>query len=173
MSADSGSSGTLVGLGLVFGTIGLVALIVAAVIGMFSVEYVSATTATTGTVIANNAEEGCSRTSGRGTTCSTLYHPVVRFTGPSGEEIRFTSASGSYPARYGVGDSVPVRYRPSDPRDATIDGFVDLWMAPTIVGGIGLAFLAFGIGLPISQFRTPRTRETDEDTEVPTWGVKP
>ncbi|MFC7620151.1 DUF3592 domain-containing protein [Microlunatus sp. GCM10028923] len=138
---------------------------------MFSIEYVSSTTATTGTVIANTAEEGCYRTQDRRTTCSTQYHPVVEITAASGERIRFTSEVGSDPARYGTGDSVPVRYRPHDPHDATIDGFVELWMLPTIVGGIGLVFLAVGIGLPISQFRQPRKHEAVEDTDVPTWGL--
>jgi hypothetical protein len=171
--ADSSPSGSVVGIGLVFGTVGLVAVIVAAVIGMFSVEYVASTTATTGIVIANRAEEDCSRTRDRGTTCSTVYRPVVQFTAPTGETIQFTSAAGSRPARYGIGDSVSVRYRPHDPRDATIDGFMELWLAPTIVGGIGLAFLAIGIGLPVSHFRSPRKRGIDQVTDATTWGLKP
>jgi hypothetical protein len=172
MRSEGQSIGSVVWFGVFFGLIGLVAVIVGAVLGLNSINFVGSTATATGTVVANTAAESCSHSRDYGTTCSTVFKPVVEFIAPSGETVRFTSDVGSQPARYGVGDSVPVRYPPNYPAGARIDGFVDLWMAPTIVGGLGLIFLAIGIGISVNEFRRPRERETVEDADVPTWGLK-
>ena len=59
--------------------------------------------------------------------------PVVEFTAPSGGKIRFTSDFGSLPARHQVGQSVNVRYDPTDPQKAEIDSAMNLWLVPLIL----------------------------------------
>lgn len=161
----------MVWLGLIFGFLGLVAVIVGAVLSADSMAFVNSTVTTTGTVVSNAASESCTRDD-YGTTCSTIFQPVVEFTAPSGKTIRFTSGVSSTQPRYDAGESVPVRYRPSSPHDARIDGFLDLWFAPTLVGGIGLILLAVGIGILVSHFRGPSKPPTAEVAEVPTWGLR-
>ena len=64
--------------------------------------------------------------------------PVVEFAAPSGEKIRFTSDFGSLPARHQVGQSVNLRYDPTDPQKAEIDSAMSLWLVPLILVFMGV-----------------------------------
>jgi hypothetical protein len=84
--------------------------------------------------------------------------PVVEFTVPSGETLRFTSEFGSRPAGHQVGQSVNVRYDPSEPQKAEIESKMTLWLAPLILAFMAMiacclavAFLGF-YGLGASSF---------------------
>jgi Protein of unknown function (DUF3592) len=78
---------------------------------------------------------------------SSSYHPVVRFTLPSGQARTFRSRSGSNPPSYSVGDTVEVLYDRDDPSDSRIDSTFSLWGGPIIVGGLGAVFAAIGGGI--------------------------
>lgn len=75
------------------------------------------------------------------------YRPVVRFQAADGKAIEFTSGAGSSPPAYSKGEKVEVLYRPAAPQDAAIKGFISLWLGPTILGGLGAAFLAIGASM--------------------------
>ena len=67
--------------------------------------------------------------------------PVVRYSGPGGvSDIAgfLPAASSTYP----LGKEVSVLYIPNDPRNAVIADFVQLFLIPTVVGGLGLACLS-------------------------------
>jgi hypothetical protein len=89
-------------------------------------------------------------TSGR----ASMICPIVEFTIPSGEKIRFTSDFGSRPAGHKIGQSVNIRYDPSDPQKAEIESAMNLWMVPLILVFMGVvacclavAFLGvYGLG---------------------------
>ena len=52
------------------------------------------------------------------------------------------------PPAYSMGDSIPVRYRVSNPADAVIDGFLNRWLLPMIFSLMGFGFtLVCGITL--------------------------
>jgi len=75
---------------------------------------------------------------------SDTYHPHVRFVTARGEAVEFTSSVGSNPAGFDIGEHVIVLYDPSNPQDARIDSFVQLWFVPLIVGFFGLVFATPG-----------------------------
>lgn len=85
---------------------------------------------------------------------SSTYRPVVEFTSTSGRRIEFTSSVGSNPPAYRVGEPVAVLYDPSDPYQARIKSFFQLWFGFMIVFILGAIFA--GIGLTIILVRARR-----------------
>jgi hypothetical protein len=157
MPTDSGSRRRVPWLGLIFGSVGLVLLVIGVFLGGNTISFIGNSAVATGTVVDSELRTSCSRSSRDHTeTCSTVEHPVVVFTTTAGEEIRFTSSTGSSPPMHRVGDQVQVRYPPGRPRDAAIDGFVELWLGALITSGLGLVFGAIGTGMLISHYRKPR-----------------
>jgi hypothetical protein len=75
---------------------------------------------------------------------SYTYYPRVRFRTPDGRAVEFTSDVGSSPPAFEVGEPVRVLFDPANPARARIDSFVQLWLLPLILGGIGLVFGFFG-----------------------------
>ena len=70
------------------------------------------------------------------------YSPVVEYD-LNGRTYRFNSGIASYPAAYDVGERVPIRYDPADPRHAEIKAW---WSGPPLyillcAVMIGCAFL--------------------------------
>lgn len=154
MSTDSGTRRPPPWVGLIFGFVGVVLLVVGISLGGNTISFLSNSTVTSGTVVDSEKRTSCSRSSrDRTQTCTTSDYPVVVFTTAEGEEIRFTSAAGSSPPRYLVGDQVQVRYPPGRPRAATIDGFVELWLGALITTGLGVIFTGIGTGLLVHHFR--------------------
>ncbi|MFC7625299.1 DUF3592 domain-containing protein [Microlunatus sp. GCM10028923] len=157
MPTDSGARRPIPWIGLIFGSAGLILLVIGAALGGNTISFLGNSTVTTGTVVDNKERTSCSQSSrDRTETCSTQDHAVVVFTTAEGEEIRFTSTTGTSPPMYRVGDRVPVRYPPDRPRDATIDGFLELWLGALITTGLGVVFGAIGTGLLISHRRDSR-----------------
>ena len=56
-----------------------------------------------------------------------VYHPVVQYTTQSGQMVQFQESVGSSPPRFQPGQTVPVRYIPSDPQRARIPGWFSSW----------------------------------------------
>ena len=78
-----------------------------------------------------------------------VYHPVVQFTTQQGQMVHFRESVGSSPPRFQPGQSVPVRYIPSDPQRARIPGWFSSWyltgfflLFAVVFGGAG-AFMVF------------------------------
>lgn len=70
---------------------------------------------------------------------------IVEFNTPDGARHEFRSRIGSSDP-FAVGASVPVRYNPADPTDATIDTWFRVWGFPLIFLGAGLIEIVVGIG---------------------------
>jgi hypothetical protein len=64
------------------------------------------------------------------------YHPVVEFEARE-TIVRFTDGVGSLPPDYEVGAQVDVLYNPNNARDARIDSWKRLWLAPTLLTSVG------------------------------------
>jgi Protein of unknown function (DUF3592) len=125
----------------VFSAIGIAMLAGALFWGQNTRSFLSQASTAQGTVI------DLVRSRSSGSSSSGTYAPVVRFVTAKGEKIEFTSSTGSNPPSYSQGESVEVLYQPGAPRDATINGFVSLWLGPMIVGGIGSVFFLIGGGI--------------------------
>jgi hypothetical protein len=81
------------------------------------------------------------RTRSSGEFASYAYAPVFQFQTGSGESVTVTSKIGSSPAGFRVGESVLVRYDPTNPRDAKIHTFLQTWGSSAIPAAIGVLFL--------------------------------
>lgn len=71
--------------------------------------------------------------------------PMVQFTTENNEVITYTSTTTQHPPQYAVGDTVTVYYKPADPQDATLDGFLNLWFGPIMLGGAGVIDCIVGL----------------------------
>lgn len=75
------------------------------------------------------------------------YYPVIVFTTAEGEEIEFTSSTGGSTRGYKIGTTVPLRYDPALPYNASIDSPADIWIATGVLGGLGIVFVLVGSGV--------------------------
>jgi hypothetical protein len=75
------------------------------------------------------------------------YRPVVEFRDADGQRHVFASNASSNPPRYSTGEAVAVIYDPAAPQQAVIDGFMDRYFLPLVLGGMGTLFAAIGFGL--------------------------
>ena len=69
-------------------------------------------------------------------------YPVVEFVTASGEIRRFTTSGAGDFAR---GESVEVFYDVSDPANARVNVFIELWLGSLALGAFGLLCLGAGI----------------------------
>jgi hypothetical protein len=97
--------------------------------------------ATEGTVLGHEMRASSSSSGGT----STSYHPVVQFVTADGQPVQYTERFGSSPPSHDVGETVPVKYDPSQPDKARIATGFRLWFGPVLVGGMGLVFLVVGV----------------------------
>jgi len=68
------------------------------------------------------------------------YFPLIEFTARDGSVVRFQSGSGSGRPAYVVGAQVPVRYDPSQPDQARVDSFGELWRGSILMAILGSLF---------------------------------
>jgi Protein of unknown function (DUF3592) len=74
-----------------------------------------------------------------------FYAPTFRFRDSAGVQHTVSSAVGESPPAYHVGDKVPVLYIRSDPQDARIDSFGQVWALPILAAIGGSIFLLIGL----------------------------
>jgi hypothetical protein len=79
------------------------------------------------------------------------YFPEVAFRTAEGHAIRFQSQLGSEQPDLAVGDTVRVRYHTARPNEAELDSFWSLWGLVALLGALGVAFTAIGVGLLASR----------------------
>lgn len=65
----------------------------------------------------------------------TLYSPVVTFT-VGDRTLQIEGITASYPPAYRVGQEVEVVYNPQNLSKAAINKFSELWLLPTVLGGV-------------------------------------
>lgn len=83
----------------------------------------------------------------RGNQSTRMYHPVLRYKTQEGTEHEVVSAVGSNPAPYKPGDTVTVLYDPARPEEVRIHTFLQVWLFPLVLGGLGVTFFLVGGGL--------------------------
>ena len=71
--------------------------------------------------------------------------PVARFY-VDGQKYMVTGYVWSRSPIYHVGDPVNVRYFPDDPSQAVIDSFLQLYLFPSILAGVGSVFVLIAVG---------------------------
>lgn len=67
----------------------------------------------------------------------TMYATVYRYV-HDGEEYTRTSTVKQSPKPYSRGERIPVLVNPDDPHDAMIDGWMQRYLGPVILGGLSL-----------------------------------
>jgi hypothetical protein len=87
---------------------------------------------------------------------STSYAPVFLFTASDGQTYTVSSNKFSSPPEFFAGEKVAVIYEKNHPEQARIDTFYQVWGVEEVLGIIGGAFVAMGIG--ISKYRGWRDR---------------
>jgi len=126
---------------LIFGTIGLAALIGGTLWGLESYPIIQANVSTQGTVVDQyqNKNE---------VTSEVIYYPVIEFSTTGAEKVRFRSSMGSAGApAYDTGTLIDILYDPRNPMNAMIGSFKQLMMGPVITGGVGLVITLLSIVL--------------------------
>jgi hypothetical protein len=87
------------------------------------------------------------------------YYPRVAFETEDRRRIEFTSDTGSRPPSFDVGERVRVLFDPVRPEAARIDSFLQLWLLPLVLGGIGTVFAGFGLAATLSVARESSRRD--------------
>lgn len=143
--------------GGIFGLIGLVLLCVGIALAASTASFLASAKRTDGAVVALTARTNTTRSSDGHTRSDTSWYPTVEFT-VDGRRYSFQSSTGSNPPSYKKGESVPVAYDPDDPSNARIASFWSAFLAPLIVGGLGVAFTPIGAVLFVKGRRVARLR---------------
>lgn len=124
---------------LIFGTIGLAALVAGTIWGLEAYTAFRGNVQTQGAVVELAGEKG-------GTASGSVQFPVVEFSTPDNAKVRFRSVMGSPgSAEYEVGTTVDVLYDPRNPANARIGSFRQLWGGPLTIGGIGFILLSLSL----------------------------
>ena len=134
----------------VFTTVGVVLLVGAGFASQKTRSFLADAAKAEGTVIELKASRSQDSTTDR---------PVVRFIGPNGQTVEFTSSTGSDPPLHKAGQKVEVWYRPTEPRNAKINGFFSLWGVSAIMGGMGGVFFLIGSSMLVAGARKRRQDE--------------
>jgi hypothetical protein len=130
--------GALLLVGVLFVLIGIAVLISGAVAAVKEARKSGRGVAATGTVV-----ELVKRVFNPGS--AGVYCPVVDFSTATGQIVRFQSDFGTMPASHQVGQSVAVRYDPTDPQKAEVDSATANWFVPGCTIAMGLMFLVMGL----------------------------
>lgn len=146
-------------------------LAVAGLLALAKLRFLGRAERTTGTIASLRAEGPAD-----GGGNAQMLRPVIRFTAlrgvGQGAEIEFALAAASTPPRYRIGDSVPVRYDPTDPAaTARIDSFRSLWLAPALCGGLAAPALVVALGLSLWHAQTARDLAELRRTGLAVTGV--
>ncbi len=127
-----------------FIVVGTIAVLFAIGWGVRSFRLQAGANRTTGTVVELREERNSDR--------ETTWYPVVEYE-VDGKKYRIDGV-GSIPSWLPrVGDKVEVLYKADQPADGHLNTFLDSWVIPLFVGGVGSIFAALGIFMVRSQRR--------------------
>ncbi|TMR92325.1 DUF3592 domain-containing protein [Nonomuraea basaltis] len=143
--------------GGIFGLIGLVLLCIGVGLAASTASFLTSAKQTDGTVVALTARTTTTRSSDGRARSDTSWYPTVEFT-VDGRRYSFQSSTGSNPPSYKKGESVPVAYDPADPSNGRIASVWSAFLAPLIVGGLGVVFTPIGAVLFVKGRRITRLR---------------
>ncbi|MCF6472773.1 DUF3592 domain-containing protein [Nonomuraea sp. MG754425] len=144
-------------IGAIFGLVGLVLLSVGIALAVSTASFLGSAERTDGTVVAMTERTTTTRAADGRNRSSTAWYPTVEFT-VDGRRHSFQGSTGSNPPSYAEGDGVSVAYDPDDPSDARIASFGSAFLAPLIIGGLGVVFTPLGTVLFVRGRRIARLR---------------
>ena len=122
-------------LGLTFGGIGLVMLVIALGFGINTALAISSSLTATGTVIDGGDSSGGGKA-----------RALIEFTDSAGRPVQFRSNTASNPPEFQTGQKVKVYYKSSDPAGSAFpDSFISLWFWSLLSGLLGLVFAGTGL----------------------------
>jgi len=127
--------------GGIFGGVGSVMLVAAILVSASTLTFRAEALSAPGTVVALDSGK-----------------PVVEYADPDGNTHRIVGSVSSNPPTYDVGERVTVRYRLGQPAAARIDGLMETWFGPTLLGFLGTVFTAIGAGFLVMEIRKRRLR---------------
>jgi len=119
-------------IGMVFGSLGLAALIIAFVLYIRQRSFLGKAQMARGVVTSLRAT--------RDLEGPDMYAPVVEFLTPSGQKTTHQSNLYSSPSNYKIGDQVEVLYEPAKPSNAQIKSWKLSYVPTLIVCGLGVIF---------------------------------
>ncbi|MEO8560235.1 MAG: DUF3592 domain-containing protein [Rhodospirillales bacterium] len=119
-------------LGMVFGGIGLVMIVVALIFGLREAIATEGMLPTMGQVVAYQNRK-----------------PVVRFPTSATRNVTIVGSTSSTPPAYEIGQQLRVYYDPAQPTHAVIDTYLERWFVPTLFGGFAVLFSLIGAGFVI------------------------
>lgn len=140
---------TLRVLQLVFLGIGLAMLVGALFWLVHQRRFVASASHAQGKVVDLARRQSNRSSSGSNHSSSSTWAPVVIFATPDGREHRFVSSTSSNPPAYDRGEQVDVLYQAGTPESGIINGWFSLWGGISIIGGLGLLFVAVGIAVTL------------------------
>lgn len=121
-----------------FGILGLFLLLAGIISYANTRAFIDRSVITTGTVVDMSTEwdEDHDR----------VYYPIIEFETATGRRVSFKSNVGSGSPDEGMGEPVPVRYDPADPKNAGVNTFLGLWFGSIFLAIIGTVLSVLGFG---------------------------
>jgi hypothetical protein len=123
---------------LILPAVGLLLLLIGALLFVRVRRFVAGSLRAQGTVVSLSAHMHGSRVT---------YSPVISFTARDGGEFEFNDPVSSRPAGFKLGDRVEVLYDWQDHSHARLASPLRLYLAPAIVGFLGLVFTSIGVAV--------------------------
>lgn len=159
-SNPNGKPGAMKVIAYVFGTVAVVFLSVTAYLLSEVRSFMTSASRAEGTVIA------IERTGEHDLGHRGMAYSVVRFSDGT-KDVVIRSRTGSSPPAHTTGEKVDVLYPPNDPEHARIDGYLEFYLLPSILGGLGTIFLILTCGflLAIRSQGTGRDSVRDSSTD--------
>lgn len=123
--------------GKIVTVLGFLALVGAVGTAIHTWHFTRAAQRTSGTVIEMQAQTDKEN--------HTSYAPTFRFLDASQTQYTVSSLLYQSPPAFRVGDSVAVLYLPTDPQNARIDTYLQVWGLPSLLGLLGSLELLAGL----------------------------
>jgi len=133
---------------LAFGGLGLFAFISGLAWGWHRYSLYSNGMHAPGTVVELYQSERTTSTSERRegrSAVEIIYYPVIEFYDNKEAKIRFKGATGSNPPEFEVGAPVKLVYDPTNPYEALVETFDQLWLGPVAATIAGFVMFTMGV----------------------------
>lgn len=135
--------------------IGILILTFTAYLVVNKYSFVNSTEKTVATVIDNKI----SYSKNSGGKSSRFYFPILTFVDRQGKAVTFMSSVGSTIPSYQIGDRVEILYDAAQPSKAEVSDFKSIWLAPIIIGIIGIVFFAIGFIPFLLRYKTNKFKK--------------
>ncbi|WP_020579635.1 DUF3592 domain-containing protein [Actinopolymorpha alba] len=145
--------------GAIVAVVGAVMLVVGLALLASTLRFTASAEHADGRIVSVQPETTVRRDSDGTRRHTTSWYPTVEFETAKGESLSFQTSVGREQGAYEVGETLPVAYDPSDPRDARIATFGALYVLPIVFGGLGVVLTPVGAVLLVVGVRSLRFRD--------------